>query len=68
MSSDTLNKLRALGLPMTSRYPSGEAVAWTTDAAKADAARELGVRVTEYRSRDPRFTGREVAFVEADDG
>lgn len=37
---DLIEQLRALGLPMTASYADGWRLAWTTDSAKADAARE----------------------------
>ena len=39
-------------------------VGWTTDQAKADAAREAGATVTSYRASDPMFSGWEVSVTE----
>lgn len=37
---------------------------WTTDEAKANAAREAGAVVTTYRSTDDRYSGWEVSVTE----
>ena len=55
-----VERLRAAGLPMGSRYANGYLVGWTTDDAKAEAAREAGARVVPCPSRDPRFSGHEI--------
>jgi phosphoglycerate dehydrogenase-like enzyme len=51
--------------------PTGETitvrpyVGWTTDEAKANAAREAGATIREYRSKDPQFSGWEVSVRDA---
>lgn len=39
-------------------------VGWTTDQAKADAAREAGATVSAYRASDPAYNGWEVSVTE----
>ena len=71
-----VDDLRGLGLTMGGRYPATSFtdpvtnedhtaqlhVGWTTDQAKADAARELGATVTRYTSTyDPSASGWEVS-------
>jgi hypothetical protein len=63
MPPSLVEQLRAIGLPVTSRYASGHHVAWTTDEAKASKASELGAIVVDYRSSDPKFSGWEVRAV-----
>jgi hypothetical protein len=58
--AETVARLRALGLKMGGRYPSGTVVGWTTDEEKAKAAREEGAIATEYASPDPAFAGWEI--------
>jgi len=59
-----VDDLRGVGLTMGGRYPASSftdpetnedmtstlCIGWTTDPAKADAARELGATVTRYTS------------------
>lgn len=49
-------------------YEMQQHVGWTTDQAKADAAREAGATVTEYRAHDPALSGWEVSVTERCDG
>ena len=71
-----VDDLRGVGLTMGGRYPATSftdpvtnedmtstlCVGWTTDQAKADAARELGATVTRYTSTyDASASGWEVS-------
>ena len=73
---ELVEQLRATGLTMGGSYPARPWVdpeneeitgtqklhiGWTTDQAKADAARDLGATVTSVRAHDPRFSGWEVS-------
>ena len=75
--SELLDALHGLGLKMGGRYArrsftdpeTGEDkwatlyVGWTTDEAKAEAARELGVTsITHYTAHDPAYSGWEIAL------
>lgn len=78
MTDPVLEQLRALGLPMISRYApitgedeNGEPyarqrfVSWTTDETKATAAGDLGALVVPYRSFAEGYSGWEVSCVVA---
>ncbi len=70
-----LDDLRALGLPLVSRYSaqpytdpvtgqegSGQVfVSWTTDVDKIAAATEKGATIRPYTSTDSRFAGAEIS-------
>ena len=49
------------GLPTGETQTVRSFYGWTTDQAKADAARDLGATVRGYQSRDVRFNGWEVS-------
>jgi hypothetical protein len=62
MAVSLVEQIRELGIGMGS-LAFGRHVGWTTDEGKANAARELGATLREYRSADPTCTGWEVSCV-----
>jgi hypothetical protein len=60
MSKLLIDHLRALGLPCRGRM-GGLVITWTTDEAKADAAREAGATVATVTNAG-RLLGYEVSF------
>jgi hypothetical protein len=73
-ATQLLNELRAIGLPMTSRYvferPARDTdgatetvshyLAWTTSRERAEQASDLGAVLRPYKSRDAQFSGWEI--------
>ena len=57
-----LDYVRGLGVACGSIH-QGRHVGWTTDEAKADAARAAGASLAAYTSREPSASGWEVSFL-----
>lgn len=63
-----VEQLRAQGLAMGTEYPSmggiRTVIGWTTDEAKAEAARKAGATLCRYESSDPECNGWEIVVRE----